>query len=99
MGKLKFSRKAVSDLEDSWEYTVNTWSETQAEKYYRFFMDACKEIAVNPKSGRSYGQISPRLFGVNPGRHIIFYLVDEQGNTEVIRILHQQMDLKQRMGE
>ncbi|MCA6362087.1 MAG: type II toxin-antitoxin system RelE/ParE family toxin [Bacteroidetes bacterium] len=99
MGKLKFSRKALTDLEDIWDYTVEKWSEKQAEKYYRFLLDACKEIAANPKAGRSYTQISPNLFGVNPGRHIVFYQLDEQGDTVVLRILHQQMDLKQRMGE
>jgi toxin ParE1/3/4 len=99
MGKLKFSRKALTDLEDIWDYTVEAWSEKQAEKYYRFLLDACMGIAENPKAGRQYAQISSNLFGVSLGRHIIFYQLDEQGNTVVLRILHQQMDLKQRMGE
>ena len=34
MNKLIFTNKAVDDLSSIWEYTVRTWSASQAERYY-----------------------------------------------------------------
>lgn len=41
MAKYKLTNKAVSDLADIWDYTIGTWSEYQAEKYYRQIIDTC----------------------------------------------------------
>ncbi|MBO7585159.1 MAG: type II toxin-antitoxin system RelE/ParE family toxin [Bacteroidales bacterium] len=30
MAKIRFSRKAIADLDGIWEYTAETWSEDQA---------------------------------------------------------------------
>jgi len=35
MAKLKFTNNAVKDLTDIWSYTLDTWSENQADKYYK----------------------------------------------------------------
>ena len=35
MAKIRLSRKAISDLDGIWDYTVETWSEEQAVIYYR----------------------------------------------------------------
>ena len=34
MAKYYFTNKAVDDLSEIWNYTIETWSEMQAEKYY-----------------------------------------------------------------
>ena len=34
MAKINFTKKAKIDLEEIWEYTYETWSEKQADKYY-----------------------------------------------------------------
>jgi toxin ParE1/3/4 len=31
--------KAIADLEEIWEYTVDTWGEEQAERYVRLIND------------------------------------------------------------
>lgn len=51
MGNFKFSKKAVDDLTSIWNYTFNEWSALQADKYYWMLVDACQEIADNPKNG------------------------------------------------
>ena len=34
MGKVRFSNMAVEDLTSIWNYTVEKWSEQQADSYY-----------------------------------------------------------------
>ena len=39
MNKLIFTNKAVDDLSSIWEYTVRTWSVSQAERYYNLLIE------------------------------------------------------------
>lgn len=59
----------------------------------------CQDIAEDPEIGKNYDGIRPDLFGLKANRHIIFYRKINTGFTEIIRILHDQMDLKNRIIE
>jgi toxin ParE1/3/4 len=63
MAKYYFTKKAILDLTEIWEYNIETWSETQADKYYHLLIDACNSVTKNPKKGKSYIEIYPYLFG------------------------------------
>lgn len=53
MAKYDISREAAEDLYIIWEYTVDTWSEDQADKYYAILDSAFAEIAKAPgKTGK-----------------------------------------------
>ena len=55
MAKYDISKQALEDLYKIWEYTVDTWSETQADKYYKLLENAMDEIGTNPqKTGKPY---------------------------------------------
>lgn len=86
-------------MNDIWDYTFATWSENQADKYYVSIKRACKEIGKNPISGKEYPEISKNLLGLNSVRHIIFYQLISENEVEIIRILHERMDLKTRLTE
>lgn len=93
-----FSNKAVQDLTDIWDYTADTWSETQADKYYIMLIDACRQIAENIRPlGREYPEILSGLYGYRTGKHIIFYRIATSHSVEIVRILHGRMDLKNRI--
>jgi toxin ParE1/3/4 len=94
MAKYYFTKKAILDLAEIWEYTVETWSETQADKYYHLLIDACNSVAKNLKKGKSYNEIYPNLFGKKISKHIIFYRIIDTTTIEITRILHEEMDLK-----
>ncbi len=94
MANYKLTYKAVQDLESIWEYTVDKWSENQADKYYQMLLGAFNHLAGNPASGKHYKEISNSLMGFRAGHHIIFYSNNQTGEIEIIRILHEQMDLK-----
>lgn len=99
MAKYHLTHKAVDDLSKIWDYTYETWSENQADKYYALIIGACQEIAENPAIGKKYEEISKEISGFHVGKHIIFYRKLRQKEIEVIRILHGSMDIKNRIGE
>jgi toxin ParE1/3/4 len=99
MAKFRLTKKAVDDLARIWNYTFNKWSENQADKYYYMLLESCNEVACNPELGKIYSGVTENLLGFRAGRHIIFYRKVEESEIEIIRILHEQMDLKSRMIE
>ena len=99
MAKYKLSNKAVDDLARIWNYTFDKWSENQADKYYQMLLEYCNEVACNPGLGKNYSVVTENLLGFKAGRHIIFYRLLEENEVEITRILHEQMDLKNRLEE
>jgi toxin ParE1/3/4 len=99
MAKVILRQEAIDDLNDIWDYTFEQWSENQADKYYATLKFACKEIGENPELGKDYTGIKRNLLGLKSGRHIIFYHLISEDEIEVIRILHERMDLKNRLTE
>ena len=93
----KLSNKAVDDLSAIWEYTCDTWSETQADKYYYMLLDSCQDIADGKLTAKHYPDIHSEVFGTKAGQHIIFFRKIKTDRTEIVRILHNRMDLKNRI--
>jgi toxin ParE1/3/4 len=99
MAKYNLTNKAVEDLTIIWEYTFDKWSEKQADKYYELLLDSCQDIANNPDLGKNYSGVKNELFGLKTNRHIIFYRKLANEPIEITRILHERMDLKNRINE
>ena len=99
MAKYNLTNKAVEDLADIWNYTFEEWSEKQADTYYDMLIANCKRIAENPSLGKNYDGIVENLFGLRTNRHIIFYRQITKNEIEVTRILHERMDLENRILE
>ncbi len=99
MGSYSLTNKAVQDLSSIWEYTVDTWSERQADKYYFMLLDSCQDIADGKVTGKNYPEVSAEILGFKAGHHILFYRKLSLGKVEIARILHAQMDLKNRIQE
>lgn len=100
MAKYHLTNKTVEDLTNIWEYTVETWSEQQADDYYNMLIASCQKIIENPRLfSLKYEEIAEGLHGYRANKHIIFYRILTDGEILVIRILHQRMDLKHRVLE
>jgi len=82
-----------------WSYTLVKWSEKQADKYYNLLIDTFIEISKNPGLGKDYPDIFENILGFRVGRHIIFYRIVHEKDIEIIRILHERMDLEIRLKE
>ena len=97
MAEYRLTNKAVVDLNNIWDYTVKNWSEYQADKYYNMLIASFQDIANNPRHGKKYTEISSDLYGLKANRHIIFYRKLQDKPIEITRILHERMDLKNRI--
>ncbi len=97
MAKYELTNKAVEDLTGIWEYTIEKWSEQQADKYFNLLLDSCQEIANTPEIGKNYDGITKDLYGLKTNRHIVFYRKQINQPVEITRILHERMDLKNKL--
>ena len=97
MAKFSFTNRALDDLIEIWDYTVEQWSENQAQTYYNLIMASCMDLANNPQLGKSYNIISQNLLGYKCGEHIIFYQEIVKNEIEIARVLHGMMDLKNKL--
>jgi toxin ParE1/3/4 len=99
MAKYELTNKAVEDLTNIWEYTIDKWSEQQADRYFNLLISSCQEIANNPELGKNYEGITTDLFGLKTEKHIIFYRKRIKRPIEITRIIHERMDLINRINE
>ncbi len=99
MASYHLTNKAVEDLGDIWEYTVEKWSEEQADKYHALLIDTCRLIGENPSLGKNYFGTNAALFGLKTNRHIIFYRKYFDKPIEITRILHESMDFQNRLND
>ena len=98
MGRYIFSKKAIEDISNIWNYTVETWSEAQADTYYYYLLiKGAKYLAENPRTGKRYDEILDGLRGYKVKRHILFYVVLAEGDVEIVRILHEGMDISKHL--
>src|SRR5215813_2610030 len=96
--KYKISKEAARDLREIWLYTLRTWSEEQADRYYGLLLDEIEYVAGNPSAGKAQGHIRKGYFRTQVKAHYIFYRVNSVENVvEIIRILHQRMDIEARL--
>jgi toxin ParE1/3/4 len=93
MAKFHFTNKALEDLIEIWEYTLEKWSENQAEKYYNLIMVTCLDLANSPNLGKRYEILSLNVLGYKCGEHIIFYREILKNEIEIERVLHGMLDL------
>ncbi len=96
----KISKEAQKDLEKIWLYTFETWSLEQADYYYDLLLDEITYLAENPKNGTDFSQIRKGYFRSRVKSHFIFYRISIKSyEVEIIRILHQQMDIDSQLNE
>jgi len=98
--RYKISIKAAEDIENIWLYTKETWSITQADKYYNLIFDEIEKIAEHPTRGRNCNHIRENYRCLKVKSHFIFYkFLKNEEFVEIIRVLHQNMDIENRLNE
>lgn len=91
--KLRISLEALSDLENIWLYTSIKWSIEQADKYYLQITHQIELLRIDPFLGKSAEQIRPDYRVSIIQSHIIFYKASLGKSIDVVRILHQSVDI------
>jgi len=96
----KISVKASEDIENIWLYTFENWSLKQADRYINLIFDEIEYLANNSNSGKNFNHIRKNYRCSKVKSHLIFYrFIDKQNDIEIIRILHQRMDIENRLSE
>ena len=93
------TNKAKSDLKSIGIYTQNTWGEQQRNRYLTELDKAFRALAKDHSKGRDCGEIRSGYRKYEVGRHIIFYHEIDASLIEIVRVLHQRMDVESRLAE
>lgn len=97
--KYEISVKANEDIETIWLYTFENWGQEQADRYYNLILDEIEYIAANFESGKSMEFLRKGYRASKVKSHIIFYRKNKKNSVEIIRVLHQKMDIENRLNE
>jgi toxin ParE1/3/4 len=96
----KLSVKASDDIENIWLYAFENWSLEQADRYTNLIFDEIEYITAHPNSGKDFGHIRKNYRCTKVKSHLIFYRQIDNGlDIEIIRVLHQRMDIENRLTE
>jgi len=92
----ELSRLAQKDLNSIWDYTAEQWSPNQANKYYKYIFSEINKICSNPEIGKSIKDVKDnhRIKAVKS--HLVIYKI-ENGKIFIDRILHQRMDIDNKL--
>ena len=97
MLKLVFSEPAKAEIDAIWDYTFETWGGDQADHYNRLIEEACLALCHGTQSGLSADHVLAGYRMLHVGSHTIYFRQTEK-EIEVIRILHQNMDVGIQLG-
>jgi len=91
----KISNEASYDLEKIWLYTFENWSLEQADRYLDLIIDEIEYLCLKPHSEKDFTHIRKGYLRTKVKSHLIFYTINiKQNEIEIIRILHQMMDIE-----
>ena len=90
-----FHEEALSDLEEIWLYTFETWSLEQADRYYELIIKEIYFLSKKPKSGKNLNSLREGYYSTKVKSHFIFYKFSLT-ELEIIRVLHESMDIPNR---
>ncbi|MFZ1750692.1 MAG: type II toxin-antitoxin system RelE/ParE family toxin [Saprospiraceae bacterium] len=93
MLKLLIKPEAENDLEKIYQYTFENWGIEQAEKYQDELYEGMQMISKRPNIGKVYPYSIEEYRKLHVNRHLIFYRFNAH-KCEIIRILHDSMDIK-----
>jgi toxin ParE1/3/4 len=93
MAEYIISEKALEDLNNIWIYTAENWSVEQANRYYNLIVDEIEYVSENFGTTKDFGNVRKDY------KHLLFYKKTENTEMEVVRILHERMDIKNRISE
>lgn len=99
MSEYVISEKAVEDINNIWIYTAEIWSVAQADRYYNLIYDEIEYIVNNFDMARDFGKIRKSYKCSKVKSHLIFFKKDKMNEIEVVRVLHERMDIEIRLIE
>jgi len=96
--KIVFHEASIEDLEGIWLYTFQNWSLEQADRYHNLIYKEIEFLAIKPGSGKDCNHIRKGYRSSKIKSHFIFYKYSSS-EIEIIRILHENMDIPNRLND
>jgi toxin ParE1/3/4 len=93
VSRFVLSPAARADLEQIWDYTSGRWGDDQAAKYVHEIQRAIDRLVDNPGIGRACDDVRPGYRKHAVGMHTLYYRIASGDMIDVVRILHQRMDV------
>lgn len=93
MTRYVLSPAARADLEQIWEYSSERWDDDQAEEYLREVQRGIERVVANPRIGRACDEVRPGYRKHAVESHTLYYRIAGNDVIDVVRILHQRMDV------
>lgn len=93
------SEKALEDINKIWIYTAENWSIEQADRYYNLIFDEIEYIAQKFEMASDFGKIRESYRYSKVKSHIVFFKRNKNNEIEVIRVLHERMDIENRLND
>ncbi len=87
------SPMAAADLSEIWDYSAQQWGTTQADRYVLSIKSTCESLASRQLKGSPINEIRKGYSKQISGSHYLYFQVKPNGTVNIIRILHQRMDV------
>jgi toxin ParE1/3/4 len=102
MTRLAISAAARRDIRRALDYSARQWGAGQRQRYRALIGDGLKALLDDPNhpASRARDEIFPGVRSYHiakpgrPGRHLIVYRIGPDRDVQVIRVLHDAMDLE-----
>ena len=99
MSKYIINEKALDDINKIWIYTAETWSIEQADRYYNLILDEIEYIVDNFEMARDFGNVRKNYRCSKVKSHLVFFKKTKTNEIEIIRVLHEKMDIENQLTE
>lgn len=96
--RIEHSRRARRDLKEIWRYTSENYGDEQADRYLAAIDEAIKRLCEDPLLGVDFGDAQIGYRRLRVARHRVFYVI-RGDRIEIVRILHERMDVDRQLDE
>ena len=99
MAEYIISEKALEDLNNIWIYTAENWPVEQANRYYNLIIDEIEYVSENFEIAKNFENVRKNYKYSKVKSHLVFYKKTLNTEMEVVRILHERMDVRNRIND
>jgi toxin ParE1/3/4 len=99
MSNYIINEKALDDINKIWIYTAENWSVEQADRYYNLIFDEIEYIVDHFEMARDFGNIRKNYRCSKVKSHLVFFKKTAEKEIEVIRVLHERMDIENQLND
>lgn len=94
---VRLTPRARADLDVIWSFSRQQWGPRKADAYVRAIARAFDDIASGTAPGLRADDVREGYFRLLVGAHVLFYRGGGEGVIEIVRILHQRMDVSRHL--